>query len=220
MEVYSHKKIKKDLDRDGGRFYVGPAPAGSSFTSDVWSSGIWHMVYDNNKKSKPPKDRLVRSFYYCTECKDLVQLEQGPKGNSMLTRHACYKAYLKKKQNLDLLKEAQQKKKERKEKEKKKDDSSDDSDSDSKSESSSDSDSDSDVDKKSGKKIKNDPSRLEKSQASILARVFNRFRKICVLDHCNSENVDSQTFFEIMPKTWNSKEWLVFFSVVLMKIFW
>lgn len=215
MEVYSYKKIKKDLDRDGGRFYAGPAPSGGSFTSDVWTSGIWHMVYDNKKKTKTPTERLVRSFYYCTECKDLIQLEQGAKGNSLLTRHPCYKAHLKKKQNLELLMEAQQKKKERKEKEKKKEDSSDDSNSDSESESSS--DSDSDVDENSGKKIKNGPIRLEKSQASILARVFYKFRKICLLEYCNNENVDSQTFFEIMPKTWNPNEWLVFFSVVLMK---
>lgn len=207
MEEYTVKKIRKHLDsEDSERFYTGPAPQNGIYTSPVWESGIWHMVYEKDKKKKQ-KDKLVRSFYYCTVCKDLLHLDQGPKGNSGLVRHPCYQAHLKKMQNEELLKEAQRKmkiKKERKE-EKNKESSDDESNSDS----DSDSGSDSDIGQNSKKKSEHVANRLTKDQSSVLARVFYKFRKICILPHCSNKDfpVDSQTFFEIMPKTWNSSEW-------------
>lgn len=210
MEEYSVKKIRKHLDQDSGRFYTAPAPQNGIYTSTVWESGVWHMVYERDKKKKQ-KDKLIRSFYWCTVCKDLVYLEQGPKGNSGLRRHPCYQAYLKKKQNEKLLEEAQQKmkiKKERKD-EKNKESSDDETNSDLDSDLDSDSDSDSDVGQNLKTKSKNVANRLTKDQSSMLARIFYKFRKICIQPRCSNKDfpVDSQTFFEIMPKTWNSSEW-------------
>lgn len=59
----------------------------STYTSAVWESGIFLMVYDSDNK-------IVRNFYYCKKCLKYQHINLN-NGNSVLRRHGCYKKYLK-----------------------------------------------------------------------------------------------------------------------------
>lgn len=194
--VYTLQKVQKYLE--SGRLIKGAAPDNGKFISPVWTSGIWNMIYDTNHNST-----LVRSFYVCTVCKELVYLEQGAQGNSKLTRHACYRSYVQKQKNEEM--QAIKQKWSKSKKENKRND-------DPVFGSHPDTDTDTDVDSddsNSDGRVTNTKDALTYEQWSLLSRTFFKFRKVCIdTAFCDVDDlINPSTFYKIMPNAWTFDEW-------------
>ena len=190
--VYTLQKVQRYLE--SGRLIKGAAPDNDKLISAVWTSGIWNMIYDTKYNRT-----LVRSFYICTVCKELVYLEQGAQGNSKLTRHPCYRSYVQKQKNEELEAIKQESKKSKKEKNQNDD-----------SVSGSDADTDLDSnDSDSDSRVTNTKNALTYEQWSLLSRTFYKFRKVCIeTAFCDvDDRINPATFYTIMPKSWDFDEW-------------
>ncbi|XP_055307971.1 nucleolar protein dao-5-like, partial [Sitodiplosis mosellana] len=181
------KKVKKLIKRKQFHIHSIRPKDQPGFPSAVWKTPVFHMVYDVDKT-------LVRSFYYCTLCSELIHLAQTGSGNSKLTRHGCYKKYL-----MNLNKGA-----------KDKGDSSSSSD-----DSNNDSSSDEEqpvVSKKANKKdeLATNNESLTKDQFNLLAKVFAEFRILCLKSECLDKQTVPADFMAILPKIWSIAEWNTF----------
>lgn len=170
------EKVRKYLRSE--RMFKGPAPDNGKYTSAVWSSGVWNMIFDAKHNNA-----LVNNTYICTVCDAMEYVELSAKGNSRLTRHACYRSHVQKQLNAELLAAKEEKKSKKVQ---------------------IDSDSGSDNDDK----VSRDKNALTYEQWSLLSRTFYKFRNICIETSLyDADGINPSTFYTIMPKKWNYDEW-------------
>lgn len=164
---------------------------------------IWNILYDQNNKRFP-------HFYVCRKCHHWEKVVLTSEGNSKLTRHACYEAYIAQTK----AKKAQNKAKEASPSDDECINSNDEedfqktADEDESDEDSENNDSDLDAAGPSTKRQPTNSSKMTPQQFTLLARTFSQFSEICMKPEFIGFTPFKPTDISaILPKNWERDEW-------------